>query len=461
MAHEKRRIRDPVHGLIVFDLDNETDRLAWRLIETPEFQRLRRIRQLGVSDLVFPGATHSRFAHSIGVFHNARKLIKVIEREEGDKFDNRRAKIIQIAALLHDIGHGPFSHAFEDARRAVAKQQGHPAAPKHEKFTEWMIRNEEGAIRQVLDSEDHALANEAADVFAAEGPTDIYHAVVSSSFDADRLDYLVRDRYMTGTGAGAIDRDWLLDNLTTCLIQSSQIEEAGSTETAPPSMVPTFVFKKKARQAAEDFLLARYRLYTQVYLHKATRGFEKLATALFVHISETSSPEKLGLAPENPIVRFFAHDGGTLEDYLRLDDTVVWGAIECMARGEDERGADLAGRLLNRKRLAVLDLAAECGHSAEALANAERRLEGHVSDRLGRTVFRDRPSYNLYSRVGEDAEKEHTKVRILVGAGEQKEITEFPDTIIGNKHHEKSPVPRYYFLNDRERETARKAMQGS
>jgi len=460
MAHEKRRIRDPVHGLIVFDLHNEVDSLAWRLIETPEFQRLRRIRQLGVSDLVFPGATHSRFAHSIGVFHNARRLIKVIKGEEGDTYDKRRAKVTQIAALLHDLGHGPFSHAFEDARKAVAKRRGLLAAPKHEKFTESLIRSEDGAIREILDSEDSVLADEVADVFAAEDPTDIYHAVVSSSFDADRLDYLVRDRYMTGTGAGAIDRDWLLDNLTTCLIRSSQIEEAGSAADVSTSMVPTFVFKKKARQAAEDFLLARYRLYTQVYLHKATRGFEKLATAVFVHLNETSSPEKLGLAPENPIVRFFTHDDDALDQYRRLDDTKVWGAIESMARCNDGRARDLAGRLLNRKRLAVLDVAAECEHNMEALANAERRLDSHVSDRLNDTVFKDRPSYNLYTRVGGDVEKEHTKVRILVGNSEQKEITEFPDTIIGRQHHEKSPVPRYYFLNENERESARKAMQG-
>lgn len=461
MAHEKRRIRDPIHGLIVFDLVETVDSLAWKLIETPEFQRLRRIRQLGVSDLVFPGATHSRFAHSIGVFHNARKLIRVIQDEEGTAFDQRRAMVVQIAALLHDLGHGPFSHAFEDARKAVAKNRGKSATPKHEKFTERMIRDEAGAIRPILDAEDDKLAREVADVFAAEDPVDIYHAVVSSSFDADRLDYLVRDRYMTGTGAGAIDRDWLLDNLTTCLVQRSQVEETDSTDVTSESIVPTFVFKKKARQAAEDFLLARYRLYTQVYLHKATRGFEKLATALFVHLSQHPSPENLGLAPGNPIVRFFATDGGDLDGYRRLDDAVVWSAIESMARCEDERASDLAGRLLNRKRLAVLDVAAECGHNKEVLANAVRRIESHISDRLDRTIFRDRPSYNLYSRIGGDSEKEHTKVRILIGNAEQKEITEFPDTIIGNQHHEKLPVPRYYFLDESERERARKAMGGN
>ena len=113
------RLRDPVHGLIGFGnggntFQNETDAIALELIDTPEFQRLRRIRQLGLSDLVYPGATHTRFAHSIGVYHIARQLIEVIRRDISSEFDEERARVALLAALLHDIGHGPFSHVFED-----------------------------------------------------------------------------------------------------------------------------------------------------------------------------------------------------------------------------------------------------------------------------------------------------------------------------------------------------------
>ncbi len=268
---EKQRLRDPIHGLIIFEKNNEIDQLAWKLIQTPEFQRLRRIRQLGVSEFVFPSATHTRFAHSIGVFHNARRLMEIVRREE-NKFDDDRERVTLIAALLHDVGHGPFSHTFEGARENLAEARNEKAIEKHEKFSAKFIRNCDGAIRPILDEVDVTLAEKVADLLEAEDPIDIYHAVVSSSFDADRLDYLVRDRYMTGTGAGSIDSDWLVDNLTKYNLTVSQDDDEETRS------VPTFVFKLKGRQAAEDFLLARYRLYSQVYLHKTTRGFEKMVS---------------------------------------------------------------------------------------------------------------------------------------------------------------------------------------
>ncbi len=263
-----RRLRDPVHGLIVFRDGDPVDMLAWRLMETPEFQRLRRIRQLGVSELVFPGATHTRFSHSVGVYHNARKLMEVIRLAEGAaSFRPERRQVVLIAALLHDLGHGPFSHAFESARAALARTRRQDTIEKHEQFTARMISDPQGCIRPILDASGvPGMTDDVANLVAADDPIDIYHAVVSSSFDADRLDYLVRDRYMTGTGAGSIDADWLIDNLGIWAIPVWQDDDPDSRP------VPTFVFKQKGRQAAEDFLLARYRLYTQVYLHKPRNG---------------------------------------------------------------------------------------------------------------------------------------------------------------------------------------------
>ena len=129
-GRDAQRIRDPVHGLVVFGgsrdaYQNQTDQIAWRLLNTREFQRLRRIRQLGFSDLVFPGATHSRFSHAVGVYHTARQLVAVIRRRLDSKHDRARSRVILLAALLHDIGHGPFSHVFEHVAREAGLNKRH------------------------------------------------------------------------------------------------------------------------------------------------------------------------------------------------------------------------------------------------------------------------------------------------------------------------------------------------
>ena len=146
MTLRTQRLRDPVHGLIVFEKEDALAQLAWQLINTPEFQRLRRIKQLGVSEFVFPSAVHSRFAHSIGVFHIAREPVRIIEREsDGSRpFDRNRADVATIAALLHDIGHGPFSHTFEGVQmsRGVRK--------RHEKWTADIIRSGDGPFARCL-----------------------------------------------------------------------------------------------------------------------------------------------------------------------------------------------------------------------------------------------------------------------------------------------------------------------
>ncbi len=453
MANHTQRIRDPIHGLIVFDEKNDVDMLAWSLLQTPEFQRLRRIRQLGVSEMVFPGATHTRFAHSIGVYHNARKLMRVVRRAVGDGFDRDRAAVVLLAALLHDLGHGPFSHAFEGARERIAEQRGIDTIEHHEKFTAKLILAEDGGIRPLLDRADGHLAETIAGLIAADDPADIYHAVVSSSFDADRLDYLVRDRYMTGSEAGAIDVDWLIDNLDVENIDVGQDGEA--------RIIPTFVFKAKGRQAAEDFLLARYRLYSQVYLHKTTRGFECLLSALIRHVgADETDQDALGLEAGHPLRRFLARGGERLEDYRRLDDTVMWGVFERLTRSADAQARHLGERLLNRQRLKALDLWESYGLDVAASLSAEQRLESHLAGRIGKTVFKDDPRYNLYSLSDGDVVKAHKVVRVRMADGRPAEIARFRDTIISKDLMQKTKLTRYYFLSDDERDEAERKMKG-
>jgi uncharacterized protein len=182
-----RRIRDPIHDLIEFSTD-ELDQLAWAILNCPEFQRLRRIKQLGFSELVFPGATHSRLAHSVGVFHTARQLSRLIS-DRLDDFNPDRATVAQAAALVHDLGHGPFSHSFEGALKKLDVKK------RHEEWTVEIITGDT-KVAETLRTFSAGFDSEVAKLLASETPVDIYSSIVSSQFDADRLDYVRRDRLM-------------------------------------------------------------------------------------------------------------------------------------------------------------------------------------------------------------------------------------------------------------------------
>ena len=200
-----QRIRDPVHDLIEFGTNN-LDQMAWRALDSREFQRLRRIKQLGLSELVFPGATHTRFAHSVGVFHMARRLTALLKDRLEGRFDEQRAEIAQAAALVHDLGHGPFSHSFEDALKRLGIRK------RHEEWTAEIVTGDT-RVCEVLSRYSDGFQERVAELLASETPVDIYSAVVSSQFDADRLDYVRRDRLMTGAQHGGFDFPWLMANL--------------------------------------------------------------------------------------------------------------------------------------------------------------------------------------------------------------------------------------------------------
>lgn len=457
------RIRDPIHEMVVFRAEEPLDMIAWNLIETPDVQRLRRIKQLGVSEFVYPSTTHTRFAHSIGVFHNARRLLKIIEREiklkrvEGE-FNPDRAKVAVLAALLHDIGHGPFSHAFEEARKALAEEQGDGKAKakirKHEFFTAQMIADPKGAIRSIL-TDAKVDADEVAELVQAETATDMYHAIVSSSFDADRLDYIERDRYMSGVGTGAIDLEWLMDNVRVAEIDVSPADEGNAAVYSH-----SFCLLYKARDAAEDFLLARYRLYTNVYFHKTTRGIEQLLSALFREIARLAriGTPVMGLSADNPILCFFAKDGETLDNYRLLDDVLVWGAIHSLALHGDGRIKDLAQRILRRERPACLDVQVEFPTDAERQRRLKHRLDQTFKNDMGATVFRDSAKLSLYGAIGADDSHAQKRLMIQLANRDLKEITDFSDATIAASDRER-PFDRYYFLNDSDCVKAREAVE--
>jgi HD superfamily phosphohydrolase len=338
-----QRIRDPVHGLIVFGGNgnrdrHRTDQIAWNLINTPEFQRLRRIRQLGFSDLVFPGATHSRFAHSLGVYHIARRLADVIARQRQD-CDGDRERVALLAALLHDIGHGPFSHAFEQVGTRSPRKT-------HEDWSAQIVRDDITQVNRILRDEDEELPEQIGALLKEEEPKDIYATMVSSQFDADRLDYIQRDRMHAGLESGHVDSDWLFD----CL----EVDTVTIGDNSPYE-APCLCLGPKGVSVAEEYLEARFRLYRMVYMHKTTRAAERMLEKLLNAVAKAGDSKP---SSDDPVLRYLTSDSPTIGTYMELDDAAMWSSLHFYRSHPDEQIARLAERLRDRNLYKCVDIGA-------------------------------------------------------------------------------------------------------
>ncbi|HQT64755.1 MAG TPA: HD domain-containing protein, partial [Opitutales bacterium] len=372
--------------------------------------------------------------------------------EIGPTYDEKRAEVAIIAALLHDVGHGPFSHTFETVQQSLGVRK------HHEKWTAEIIRNTSGAIQPLLETywSEGGFCDAVADLLEAEDPTDIYHAVVSSSFDADRLDYLRRDRLMTGTGAGAIDFDWLMENVRVGKIAIEAPDGDGDEHSVK---VETFCIDMKALPAAEQFLLARYTLHEQVYFHKTTRCIEhmiaKLLGLIAEHAAQPTSVAQTGLDISHPLISFFKPDNSNLTTYLALDDVVITGALEELSKASDIRIADLAERLRNRHLYKTLDVAATFGYDPGVQVAKVRWINKKFSEKLAcKTVILDEgASINIYTQIGGDDERAHKKLHILDPKEGPVEITKM-SSIIRPLSEAKKKFTRYYFESGSDRNHA-------
>jgi HD superfamily phosphohydrolase len=302
------------------------------------------------------------------------------------------------------------------------------------------------------------ITEDIAELLTTEVPRDVYHAIVSSSFDADRLDYLRRDRLMTGTGAGAIDFDWLIDNIRIAEIR------AGGDDDVDSEPVVTFCLDEKALQAAEAFLLARYHLFEQVYLHKTTRGMEAIIRALLTRVArsaKTGSSDNIGLDEGDPLVRFFTEGGDCVNNYLALDDFTVWAAVGRIAQGMDKGARDLAERLRDRRLYKALDVNAEYpalpGEDVDQTEERRQReivrIEGQLKCMGRETVLTDSASIGIYGEIGADQARTHNMLAIRLRDGSTREITELSQMI--RTLSKKRTIVRFYFPDDEMREKAR------
>lgn len=428
-----QRIRDPLHNLIAFD-EKQFDQALWRVIQTPDFQRLRRIKQLGFSELVYPGATHTRFSHSLGVYHIAKRLLEIIRQKDESDYNSSFGRYAKAAALLHDIGHGPFSHAFED----VGKRLGFKLA-KHEDVSDAVIRHRQ--IAAILDDEfGTGFSANVADLIKSSGASrGIYGAVVSSQFDADRLDYMQRDRIMTGTQVGgSLDCTWLLSNLRIGEVDWSADDSKGGKR-------KTFVLGPKAIHASEAYIIGLFQMYPTVYFHKATRGAEKLFSELLVRafsLVREGDCAKTNLPSRHPL-KLFAEEPEKLERAMALDDSVVMGALPLLAEAEDKLVADFARRLLERRLFKCIDVRERLRHALGKNEDSEQRLviaQQAVKNRLGEwsaehsqdfpRILRDEGRRNPYKRFQDGQSSLLDQILIQEPSGDIIEITDCSELIL-------------------------------
>jgi HD superfamily phosphohydrolase len=317
-------LRDPVHGLIAFE--GMAERVVRSLLDTREVQRLRRVRQLGLASLVYPGAEHTRFSHAVGTAHVMQALQKRIEAcsdelpAEQRLDDDAKAEGLA-AALLHDVGHGPFSHLFEEVL---------PHAKHHELWTQQILLDPSTEVHQTLESIRAGMTERVAALLSGSYRLGYLSQSVSGTFDVDRADYLLRDSHMTGVRYGLYDLDWLLEVLTFACVNGQWVLAVNGKKGLPP---------------AESFFLGRHFMYQQVYHHKATRAAEALVRAIFIRVSELIFDG----APPDPLLPAFRAaalgESLSLEQYLRMDDAELLACLSAWERSGDSTLAELSKRL--------------------------------------------------------------------------------------------------------------------
>lgn len=349
-------LRDPVHGLIAFE--SEEDAIVYRLLGTREVQRLRRIRQLGLTSFAFPGAEHTRFSHALGAAHVMKLLIARLRQIHDtlpfwQRLTSERARDAIAAALLHDLGHGPLSHLFEAATSSSS-------VPRHEDWSERILLDPSSEVHAVLVADDPGLPQRVADLVRGRHALPYLARAVSGTFDVDRCDYLLRDAHATGVRYGEYDLPWLLRSF-----RFSDGENPGLA-----------IDGAKGLSAIEDFILARLFMFQQVYFHKSTRSAEWMIGAILRRaFALVLGGTRLPAFP-SAFTSMAAGDAPSTGDYLDLDDQVLLGAVHAWESVKDPVLSDLARRLRARalfKSIQLFDAdAAEPGAKshAEALAIA-------------------------------------------------------------------------------------------
>ncbi len=318
--------RDSVHNIIRLKTDSDEGKLLVRLIDTAEFQRLRRIRQLGLAHFAYQAAEHSRFTHSLGALHLATRILAKLELNY--KITDEEKTAVRCAALLHDIGHGAFSHVIETVLNF-----------HHEEFTIEAVLSDETEVGQVLKDFSADLPKSVASIIRGNFRPSALAGLVSSQLDVDRMDYLLRDSLMTGAKYGIYDLEWI--------IKSIEIDEENDR----------LYVSARGIYAVEDYLQARYYMFRQVYFHRTLRAAETVLRSLIKRALDLFQDGKeVWFASGTPFEKILKNEKLSLKEHLELDDSDVMFHIKQWQNSDDAILSDLAKRFLNRRLFKIFDL---------------------------------------------------------------------------------------------------------
>ena len=369
----ERIYRDPVHNIITLSDHRKDDALLIKLIDTREFQRLRYIRQLGLAHYTYQGAEHSRFTHSLGVMHVMTRVMNRF-REKYEISEEDRI-VARASAMLHDLGHWPFSHVMEKV-----------LGQHHETWTMKIIANPGTQVHKLLKSYDSSLPEKIVATLENKYKSKFVSQLVSSQMDVDRFDYLLRDSLMTGAQYGNYDLEWI--------IQSLEVDLA----------TDRVYLASNGLYAAEEYLRARYYMFRQVYFHRTLRSAEAVLQCIMRRAVELAAAGKLGFLLAGSVMeRVLTEQELSVEDYLRFDDHDVMFHIKQWAYDADPVLKDFSLRFIERRLFKVRDVELPEAERKDLVAKARERIAAAgfdpayylIEDRAS-----DVPYYNIYRPEG-------------------------------------------------------------
>jgi hypothetical protein len=385
----RKIINDPVYGFITID-----DELIHQIIAHPYYQRLRRINQMAMAHLVYPGAVHSRLHHSLGAYHLMRSALQELT-SKGIDINEAEQQATKIAILLHDIGHGPYSHALENVLMSGAK---------HEELSLLFM--------QELNNQFEGKLTMAMEIFTNNYPKKFLHQLISGQLDVDRMDYLTRDSFFTGVNEGVIGYDRIIKMLT---VHQGDL-----------------MVEEKGIYSIEKFLVARRLMYGQVYLHKTVLCAEQMLRRIILRA------RKIGAICDDPLQSFIQPNSPkmTLEDFCKIDDHDIMCAIKKWSTHSDNVLSRLCDGIVNRKLLKIkyfsTDVPTEFLQEKIELAKKHFSLSNEDVHWL---VYTGVASSSTY-----DFENEH--IQVLFKDGSIKDITEVDNALINEAL--KGKVKKHY-----------------